>query len=139
MLKDLREGPEIQVEVAAPPAASRACAVAGCPGRYLARGYCIKHYYQVKRHGEIRSASTSASPVRRVCKEEGCTGSSYALGRCARHYRQGWRVTAAPARRAAPAIREEHRCRDGGCAEAPFSQGLCRLHYIMARYQDLVT
>ena len=138
MLKDLREGSEIQAEIASAPAPARSCSVAGCTGRYLARGYCIKHYYQVKRHGEVRSAS--AGPVRRLCKEEGCTSGSYALGRCARHYRQGWRTASVPAaRRPAPAFREEHRCRDGSCAEAPFSQGLCRLHYIMARYQDLVT
>ena len=136
MLKDNREGSELQAEVASAPAQDRACSVSGCGGRYLARGFCIKHYYQVKRHGEVRSGAPSS--VRRHCKEEGCGGSSYALGYCSRHYRQNWR-TAAPVRRPAPILRDEHRCRDGACPESPFSQGLCRLHYIMTRYQDLVT
>ena len=139
MLKDLREGSDLQTDAAAaPPAAGKSCSISGCTGRYLARGFCIKHYYQVKRHGSVRT--DSSGPSRRLCKADGCMGMSHALGYCARHYGLHWRVTAAtPTRRPAPVFRDEHRCRDGACPEAPFSQGLCRLHYIMSRYQDLVT
>lgn len=33
--------------------AGRACSVEDCAGRHLARGYCVKHYRRLTRHGDL--------------------------------------------------------------------------------------
>ncbi len=120
MLKDARDGAgagggdEPGMPQAAP---SRACSVPGCTGRYLARGYCIRHYYQVKRHGLVRSDGERVRIPR------------------PRQDRQAPRR--GPAQSGPPRFRE-HGCHEAECSEPVFTQGFCRLHYIVARYHDLL-
>lgn len=119
MLKDTRDSEPMSPSAPAPsPAltdAARACSVGGCTGRYLARGYCIRHYYQVKRHGSVRP--------------EGLLRSAPAP--------LAWRRS--PARTPRPFPGRSPGCGEGGCEESPFAQGLCRLHYIVARCRDLLS
>lgn len=119
MLKDARDmegagGAEPRTEQAAP---LHACLVAGCTGRYLARGYCIRHYYQVKRHGIVRSGGERVRSPR------------------PRHDLQAPRRGSA---QSGPLRSREHGCHEADCAEPVFTQGFCRLHYIVARYHDLL-
>ena len=105
-----------------PPVACKGCTVPGCTGRFLARGYCVRHYYQVKRHGVVQAAgqrfARAFSP--RSLSDRG----------------EDWRQNLSAPRLAA--FRREAHCQDGECPEKPFSRGLCRLHYIVARSQDLI-
>ena len=127
MLKDQRETwsgdqPEPASPPAAPEAAAKVCSVPGCTGRYLARNYCIKHYYQVKRHGNVQPEGGRMFP---------------ALSRDP----EGWRRPLAARRASSPraAHPREAGCRHGDdCSEALFTQGYCRLHYIMVRSQELL-
>ena len=120
MLKDARDmegaagGNMPGMTQAAP---SHACSVPGCTGRYLARGYCIRHYYQVKRHGIVRSDGERARSSRPRCDRLAP--------------RRG------PAQTGPPRFRERG-CLEPDCPEAVFTQGFCRLHYIVARYHDLL-
>ena len=136
MLKDQRETSSATGEMcevpAAPPShtteirpaagpalAVKTCTVPGCTGRFLARGYCVRHYYQVKRHGVVQAAGERFARAPRPRPDGG-----------------EWR-SERPVERLAH-IRREAACMDGECAETPFARGLCRLHYIMARSQDLL-
>lgn len=44
--------------------ATRSCSVAGCSGKHEARGYCAKHYQQVKRHGAVGAGRWEQKPER---------------------------------------------------------------------------
>ena len=103
-----------------PALAIKGCSVPGCSGRFLARGYCVRHYYQVKRHGIVQPAGQRFARVASRPRPD----------------RADWPLERPVARLAS--FRREAHCTDGECAEAPFARGLCRLHYIMARSQDLL-
>jgi len=104
---------------AAAPLAFKGCTVDGCAGRFLARGYCVRHYYQVKRHGVVQAP-----------------GQRFARAAHPRPDGGAWPGERPQVR--AVAFRREAHCADGDCAETPFARGFCRLHYIMARCQDLL-
>jgi len=44
------------------------CKVDGCVSKYLARGYCSKHYYQISRHGKVHMSFYDKNIIR----EENC-------------------------------------------------------------------
>lgn len=124
------------------PRAGTGCSVDGCGAKVLARGYCCRHYYQVKRHGHVTRSGVYVRPT--SCREEGCDGRPYARGMCLRHYQQGWRARRGPSRssgRAAPRASRPGRLAAGcllpTCSDRPFADGFCRLHYIKYRHLEL--
>ncbi len=128
MLKDQREtssAPMDSCEVVVPaktvssPPESRGCSVAGCSGRFLARGYCVRHYYQVKRHGAVQAPGQRYARAPRPRTEGGDF--------------PGVRPFPRPA-----SLRREMSCGEDGCGEGLFAHGFCRLHYIRARSRDLL-
>lgn len=58
----------------------RTCSVDGCGGKYVARGYCGKHYQRL---------------TRTVCSIDGCERRAPARKLCATHYKQIYKVTGA--------------------------------------------
>jgi hypothetical protein len=65
------------------------CSVKGCDRKYLAKGYCHFHYYQVKKFGKVISVlPRSRGSVDGVCMEDGCSLSIISRGYCRRHYSQ---------------------------------------------------
>ena len=133
MLKDQRESSPVAEpceapavpEAAAPaespatsPAMLKGCTVPGCSGRFLARGYCVRHYYQVKRHGVVQTSGQRFARASRPRPDGGFPG-------------------VRPGRHLPAQFREAH-CGEDACGEGIFARGLCRLHYIMARSQDLL-
>lgn len=64
----------------------KACKVDGCNDKYYAKGYCSKHYQQIKRYGSISSDGRRKS--NKTCSVEGCDGKHHAHGYCRRHYEQ---------------------------------------------------
>ena len=124
MLKDARDPEPLTAEPPSPVAAEHACSVGGCAGRYLARGYCIRHYYQVKRHGAVRPEG-----LRRISPE--------GRRRTPDPGPLAWRRGPARTPRGLPG--RSPGCEEGGCEESPFAHGLCRLHYIVARCRDLLS
>ena len=73
-------------------APGRTCTVAGCDGKHMAKGYCMKHYYSVRRYGRtylVREGNWNAHrPFSdRTCDLPGCEAKHYALSLCYRHWR----------------------------------------------------
>ncbi len=96
----------------------KVCQVPGCPSAVLAKGYCIKHYYQVKRHGAVGTC------VRRRGVAS-CGGGKEVTRR--------W-SSATDASGADRPVGAANRCTARGCQGATFDQRLCRLHFIKMRY-----
>lgn len=115
------------------------CGVEGCGGKILARGFCCRHYYQVKRHGHVTCAERRNRP--RACAEAGCPERPYARGLCLRHYQRGWRAARAPQAPRAERTRRVPRiavpCLLPACGERHFADGFCRLHYIKMRHLEM--
>ena len=128
MLKDER-GAEgiggVAFSQEASPPAGRSCSVSGCGGRHLARGYCVRHYYQVKRNGSVRPEGAGVG--RRQVPLPGAGRPDRVPFRHAQGERPAFRIA------------RETLCAEESCSETPFSRGLCRLHYIMVRGQDLLS
>ena len=68
------------------------CKVEGCDSEGYCRGYCIRHYSQVREHGEIKHVDKVVGGTKRwtSCCVKGCTGSMERASRgyCDRHYQQ---------------------------------------------------
>lgn len=67
--------------------AQRICSLPDCGNPFLARGLCSKHYWRLKRHGDV------GPPTIRVCSVEGCGGKHVAIGLCSLHYQRQWLIT----------------------------------------------
>lgn len=59
----------------------KTCTVDGCENPNYVKGYCVKHYQQVKKYGEVHEKIKN-------CKVEGCTNPHEAKGYCIKHYKQ---------------------------------------------------
>lgn len=59
----------------------RLCAIDGCNGEYLARGYCNKHYLKLKRYGDPLYVKE-----KEICKIDGCNEVVRGRKLCKTHY-----------------------------------------------------
>lgn len=98
----------------------KACQVPECGSAVLAKGYCCKHYYQVKRHGAVGVC------VRRR-NTASCAGGADRVRRFASQAGEGDRPVGAT-----------NRCTVRGCQGVTFDQRLCRLHFIKMRYLGMM-
>lgn len=104
------------------------CSVEGCGGKVLAKGFCCKHYYQFKRHGQVTDGPRRK---RTECGVDSCSRPHYARGYCSKHYQQLLKKGSTGkggSRRSAKIY-----CAAGQCRETVFAQGFCRKHYIKMR------
>lgn len=64
------------------------CAIDGCEKPKITRGWCSKHYYRWRKHGdpEIVSWEVQKRPVDGLCTIAGCTKDYYWSGVCSGHY-----------------------------------------------------
>ncbi len=58
------------------------CNVDNCSNKCVAKGYCAKHYMQLRRNGQIND------PFDRICSVDGCKSSLHPKGYCSRHCQQ---------------------------------------------------
>lgn len=63
------------------------CCVDGCNRVEHCRGYCERHYTQIKRYGKITKVEDDWG--KRECKVNGCNGKHYGNGYCEKHW---WQV-----------------------------------------------
>lgn len=56
------------------------CSVQGCDTKAFCKGYCSKHYQQIKYHGEIQQKKHLG--VSNFCKNLGCGKVVFAKGLC---------------------------------------------------------
>lgn len=71
------------------------CRVKGCERAVYAKGYCNKHYTQIRAYGELRPdlERVDYSKVAKECTEGECHGKVVAKGLCMTHYQQQRRAT----------------------------------------------
>lgn len=63
------------------------CSVEGCERESKIRGYCIRHYKQIWKYGEIKSVSEKTK-YPKICSVEGCERETDRKGYCTKHYYQ---------------------------------------------------
>lgn len=70
------------------PKPKRVCQVEGCERKHASKGYCDRHYRQVRAHGKVLDREiVHRDPI---CVIEGCEEKHKAKGYCSRHYCQMW-------------------------------------------------
>ncbi|AND28374.1 hypothetical protein ASE53_17475 [Bacillus sp. Root11] len=67
-----------------PPKPRKVCKVEGCQLDHRVKGYCRKHYYQVKKHGRVLDKVLKVD----YCIIEGCHRVREAKGYCPKHYQR---------------------------------------------------
>ena len=62
------------------------CQITGCETKHYAKGYCKKHYAQIKNHGRLTPEKEHEVP--KSCQVEGCENKYCSKGYCIKHYHQ---------------------------------------------------
>ncbi|MEC2463849.1 hypothetical protein P9X10_02880 [Bacillus cereus] len=57
------------------------CKAKGCENKSASKGYCQKHNYRLRTHGQLELPNEN-----KVCKEDGCESKIYAKELCRLHY-----------------------------------------------------
>ncbi len=65
----------------------KVCKLDGCDDKHFAKGYCSRHYYQVRFHGRITRVEKGKKHPE-ICKIEGCDNKEESLGFCRAHYKK---------------------------------------------------
>lgn len=60
------------------------CLVVGCQSNAFCKGYCSKHYQQIKFHGKIKEKEELY--IDKFCKNLGCSKPVFAKGLCQNCY-----------------------------------------------------
>lgn len=102
------------------------CQVEGCSNPRKTRGYCNKHYIQIRRHNRLMlDREYGPRGLYAVCSVPGCQGKHRAHGYCGKHYRQVriyGRLTPEREYRV-------RRCAVPGCEGLHYVKGYCKPHY----------
>lgn len=102
------------------------CQVEGCLNPRKTRGYCNKHYIQVRRHHRLMlDREYGPRGLHTVCIVPDCQGKHRAHGYCGKHYRQiriYGRLT--PEREY-----RTRRCSVPDCEGLHYVKGYCQTHY----------
>lgn len=62
------------------------CKLAGCGGKYLAKEYCIKHYYRNRRYGNPYQTTIAPCEPNKGCSIPNCKRIHYGKTYCHKHY-----------------------------------------------------
>jgi hypothetical protein len=62
------------------------CEVPNCGDDVHAKGYCVKHYYKMKRTGTLQSIKPGPKKPESGCSVPECLKDLYAKGHCQKHY-----------------------------------------------------
>ncbi len=109
------------------------CAADDCSRDAVSKGYCDRHYRQVRRNGEPKTRRNVVAPP---CKVDGCDRKSDAKGYCPTHYMR-WRKYGDPL--TAPRLDHPDTCTIDGCGEPFHAKGWCERHYMLNRYHGTPT
>lgn len=107
----------------------KTCKAKECGNEAKSKGYCPKHYQQVRLHGHLL-------PERKTLGEEciapGCGNSPVAKDYCYRHYQQIRRHGRLTPERERGAYGRTS-CKIKGCEEGHYAYGYCQRHYYRYR------
>lgn len=101
------------------------CCFENCTEKHYGRGYCHKHYQQVKRDGGF-----SGWPI---CKSKNCENPVLCKNLCVKHYlrKKKHGDTRVVKKRGAKSVgRRWKRCKTARCGKRAKALGLCHTHYI---------
>lgn len=104
----------------------RYCSVDGCNNKHNSKGYCSKHYYRFKVHGD-----PNKKIVRELCSVDECENYSNAKGLCNKHYYRNKKY-------GDPNIvfhpwRKDRSCSIPNCDLEHEAKGYCKNHYLVFR------
>lgn len=113
--------------------AERTCSIGGCEGPVIARGWCGKHWWRWRKHGDPLKTVVyvgDRSPGRpKTCAIEGCGRPVKSRGWCNAHYLR-WRAYGDPLLIAKQLrVRVPVVCSIEGCDEPHRARGYCHRHY----------
>jgi hypothetical protein len=98
------------------------CSVEGCGRRHVARGYCHKHYTNLRHKGQFQDIR----PMNRTsCTVEGCSKKHYALGLCSVHWARQNRTGSIET----TLHFNVGKCLIDGCNNEQDTKGYCQKHY----------
>ena len=95
------------------------CKVVGCKKLALSKGYCSKHYQQMRRHGGLtleREQQHQMIPSNGKCVVDGCDRAVEAKGMCKLHYNIEYR-------------KNRFHCSVKGCENVIYKDDKCKKHY----------
>jgi len=107
------------------PKSKQTCQVEGCEGNNIARGYCSKHYQQMRKNGMPLLPRKYGT----ICGVNGCGSKHLAKGYCLRHYAQITRHGK---------ILEDgphpiRLCQVFTCNKKHYAKGYCHTHYMQIK------
>lgn len=115
------------------PEAIAGCAAKDCSRSHYAKGYCKKHYYQIKTYGRLTPELERVRGVRRVCKVPGCGRGDTVNWLCRKHHRQIDQYGKLTPER--EHVMGNEGCNVPGCNEPFRAKGLCARHYNQRRWR----
>lgn len=109
------------------------CSVDGCGSPHLAKGFCSKHYYRWKRHGDPHFVDIRENKKGQSCLVDGCYEPIVCRDWCSKHY-QRWKATGDPLKSAGTL--EERKCKAANCDKPISAFGYCQSHARKLRLYD---
>lgn len=108
----------------------RLCSVDGCNKKHFGNGYCSKHYYHIRKHGEIGLVN-ERSREHTVCTVDGCNEKHHGNGYCKKHYHRHYYHMKNGSNYQELVKKREGRekCSVDGCDRVSFYNNMCRKHY----------
>lgn len=109
------------------------CKVVWCHDEAVTKGYCNKHYQQMRKHGEVKSETErSKIKVSDKCSISGCDNKVFAKGYCNKHYQQIRKHGSIIAQRKSKKRDDKYEiiCNIEYCNEKQYAKGYCQKHYM---------
>ena len=116
----------------------RTCTIQGCKRPHKARGYCMHHYRQWLKYGEIIRVRLARRDPGRGCKVKGCNRKHYGKDYCEPHYQQyrkHGRITHAKI----AFIDSSRGCKVEGCGDKHYAHGYCLRHWYQIKKHGKIT
>jgi hypothetical protein len=96
----------------------KSCSIENCENKYVAKGFCHKHYYKNKKHGD-----PLAKKEKQFCSIENCKNKYEAKGFCQKHYYNNKNHGDPLAKN------KKQSCSIENCENKHYGKGFCQKHY----------
>lgn len=116
----------------------KTCTIDGCDNKYVAHGWCSKHYRRWYIHGDPHTLLQEHGPANGKCSIEDCKERHHAKGYCSKHYARMERGTDLHNARRYEDGPEDGLCSIEDCDGEHDARGLCKKHYTrLMRREDI--
>lgn len=104
----------------------KACIIDGCTHKYLAKGYCTKHYTRVRNHKNPHTILIHKYHNGK-CSVSDCNNSFFSLGYCRKHHARFKKYGNPNTVKVIHGVYDH--CSSDGCLQKHFGKGYCKKHY----------